>query len=155
MDTKIKAIPDGYHSITPYLIIDGASEAIAFYKKAFGAVEMLRIPGPDNKVGHAEIVVGNSRIMLADENPDMKSTSPKTLKGSPVTLLLYTEDVDAVFAQALAAGAKMTSPLQNMFYGDRSASVEDPFGHHWHLSTHIEDVSEEELNKRMAQLAKK
>lgn len=155
MNTKVKPIPDGYHSITPYLIINGASNAIEFYKKAFNAIEHLRIPGPDNKVGHAEISVGNSKIMMADESAAMNAFSPTTLGNSPVTLHFYTEDVDALFAQAVAAGAKVLRPVENMFYGDRAGSIEDPFGHKWYLSTHVEEVSEEELQKRMAALAKK
>lgn len=155
MNTKVKAIPEGYHSVTPYLVMKGAGNAIEFYKKAFNAVEHMRFPTPDNKVAHAELSMGNSRIMLADECAEMKAFSPETLGGCPISLMLYVENVDAVFAQAVAAGGKVARPLENMFYGDRSGSIEDPFGYKWHISTHIEDVSDEEIMKRMAALPKK
>lgn len=147
---KVKPIPEGYHSVTPYLIINGASDAIDFYKRAFGAIELFRMPQPDGKVGHAEIKIGNSHVMLADEHPTMGYKSPATLGGSPVSLMIYVEDVDNVFNQAIAAGGKEEKPLQNQFYGDRSGTLTDPFGHVWHISTHIEDVSPEEMDKRMA-----
>lgn len=147
---KVKPIPEGYHSVTPYLIINGASDAIDFYKRAFGAIELFRMPQPDGKVGHAEIKIGNSHVMLADEHPAMGYKSPATLGGSPVSLMIYVEDVDNVFNQAIAAGGKEEKPLQNQFYGDRSGTLTDPFGHVWHISTHIEDVSPEEMDKRMA-----
>ena len=146
----VKPIPDGYHTVTPYLIIAGAAAALEFYKKAFGARELFRHPGPDGKIGHAEIKIGDSPIMMADEFPQMGFKGPKSLGGSPVGILLYVPDVDAMFKQALDAGAKVLKPLQDMFYGDRSGSVEDPFGHVWTLSTHKEDVSPEDMQKRAA-----
>jgi PhnB protein len=149
MTGKVKAIPDGYHSVTPYLAIDGATDAIEFYKKAFGAKEIYRMPMPGGKIGHAELQIGDSRIMLADENPEMGGRSPKALGGSPVGLMIYLENVDQVFHQALAAGARVIRPLKDQFYGDRSGNLEDPFGHKWTLSTHIEDVAPEEMEKRM------
>jgi PhnB protein len=152
---KVKPVPDGYHSATPYLIVDGAARAIDFYKRAFDATELLRIPAPDDLVGHAEIKVGDSVIMLADEHPDMHARGPHQYGGSPVSILLYVDDVDALFKQAIAAGGTETRPVEDQFYGDRSGSLKDPFGHSWHLSTHTEDVSMEELNRRMAALAKK
>ena len=150
MTSAVKPIPDGYHTVTPYLIIKGAAGAIEFYKKAFGATELFRMTQPDGRVGHAEIKIGNSPIMLADEFPEMGARSPQSLGGSPVSILLYVEDVDALAGQAIAAGAKVTRPVKDQFYGDRSGSFEDPFGHHWHIATHKEDVSAEELEKRAA-----
>ena len=152
---KVKPVPDGYHSATPYLIVDGAARAIEFYKRAFDAKELLRIPAPGDLIGHAEIKVGDSVIMLADEPPDMHARGPQHYGGSPVSILLYVDDVDALFKQAIAAGGTETRPVKDQFYGDRSGSLTDPFGHCWHLSTHTEDVSMEELNRRMAALAKK
>ncbi len=149
MTTKARPIPEGYHSVTPYLAIDGAAEAIEFYKKAFGAKEIFRMPGPDGRIGHAEIQIGDSRVMLADENPEMGNQSPKSIGGSPVGFMVYVEDVDRVFQQALAAGAKVLRPLKDQFYGDRSGNLEDPFGHKWTLGTHIEDVAPDELERRM------
>lgn len=149
MAAKVKAIPDGYHSVTPYLIVDGGAEAIEFYKKAFGAKELNRMPAPNGRLGHAEIQVGNSRVMLADENPGIDARSPKSLGGTPVSLMIYVEDVDRVFQQAMAAGARILSPLKDQFYGDRSGNLEDPFGHKWTLATHIEDVAPDEMEKRM------
>ena len=133
---SVKSIPEGYHSITPYLAIAGAADAIAFYKKAFGATEVMRMAAPGGKVGHAEVEIGGSRIMVADEHPDMGFLSPKTIGGSPVGLHLYVEDVDAVTRQAVAAGAKELRPVKNQFYGDRTGTIEDPFGHVWHIATH-------------------
>jgi len=144
-----KAIPDGYHSVTPYLIINGASEAIAYYQKAFGATELFRMPAPEGKIGHAEIKIGDSPIMLADEYPEMGYKSPRTLGGSPVSIMIYVEDVDTVFDQAIAAGGKAQRPVKDQFYGDRSGTLEDPFGHVWHVATHKEDVTPEEMEKRM------
>ncbi len=144
----VKPIPEGYHSVTPYLIIKGAAGAIEFYKKAFGATELFRMAGPDGKIGHAEIKIGDSPIMLSDEWPEMKYVGPKSLGGSPVSILLYVNDVDAVFKQAIAAGAKEDKPVEDKFYGDRSGSLTDPFGHIWHVSTHKEDVSPEEMERR-------
>jgi PhnB protein len=149
MASKVKAIPDGYHSVTPYLAIDGASEAIDFYKRAFGAKELFRMPGPDGKVGHAEIQIGDSRVMLADENPEMEFRSPKSMGGTSTSLMIYVEDVDRIFQQAMTAGARMLRPVKDQFYGDRSGNLEDPFGHKWMLATHVEDVAPEEMEKRM------
>ena len=147
---NVKPIPDGYHSVTPYLIIKGASDAIDFYKKAFGATELFRMPAPGGKVGHAEIKIGDSPIMLADESPEMGHVGPTTLGGTPVSIMIYVEDVDTIFKQAIAAGGEQQKPLQDQFYGDRSGSLKDPFGHVWHVATHVEDVAPEEMEKRMA-----
>ncbi len=144
----VKPIPDGYHSVTPYLIIRGAADAIEFYQKAFGAKELFRFPTPDGKIGHAEIKIGDSPIMLADEYPSMGYNSPQALGGSPVSLMIYVEDVDTVFNQAVAAGATVKEAVSDKFYGDRIGSLTDPFGHVWHVSTHKEDVSVEEMQKR-------
>src|SRR4051812_13991809 len=145
---SVNPIPEGYHSVTPYLIIRGAAEAIEFYQKAFGATELFRFAAPGGKIGHAEIQIGNSRIMLADEYPDMGYNGPQTLGGSPVSLMIYVEDVDAVFQKAVDAGAIAKEALQDKFYGDRIGTVIDPFGHRWHLATHKEDVSVEEMQRR-------
>jgi PhnB protein len=145
-----KAIPDGYHSATPYLIVKGAADAIEFYRRAFGAVELFRMTGPDGGVGHAEIRIGDSVIMLADEHPDMGYRSPRSLGGSAVSIMLYVEDVDAVFARALAAGARAQRGVADQFYGDRNGTLEDPFGHVWTIATHVEDVPPEEMKRRMA-----
>jgi PhnB protein len=147
---NVKPIPDGYHSVTPYLIVKGAADAIEFYKTAFGATELFRMPAPGGKVGHAEIKIGDSPIMLADESPEMGHTSPTTLGGTPVTIMIYVEDVDAIFKQAIAAGGQEQKPVQDQFYGDRSGTLKDPFGHVWHVATHTEDVSPEEMEKRIA-----
>jgi PhnB protein len=147
---NVKPIPDGYHSVTPYLIIKGASDAIEFYKKAFGATELFRMPGPGGKIGHAEIKIGDSPIMLSDENPGLGYTSPTTLGGTPVSLMIYVDDVDTIFKQAIAAGGEQQKAVQDQFYGDRSGSLKDPFGHVWHVATHKEDVSPEEMEKRLA-----
>src|SRR4030095_16109766 len=144
----VKPIPEGYHSVTPYLIIEGAVEAIAFYAKAFGAKELFRFPTPDGKIGHAELKIGDSPIMLAYAYPAMGYNSPKSLGGSPVSLMIYVENVDTVFNQAVQAGATVKEALSDKFYGDRSGSLIDPFGHVWHVSTHKEDVSMEEMEKR-------
>jgi PhnB protein len=154
MASHVKPIPDGYRSITPYLIIDGAGAAIDFYKKILGASERMRIPGPDGKVGHAELLIGDSVIMLADEHPQMNALSPKTIGGTPVTIMLYVTDVDAIVAKAVEAGATLQRKVENQFYGDRSGSIKDPFGHVWHISTHIEDVSPEEMDRRLKAMAK-
>lgn len=143
-----KPIPDGYHSVTPYLIIQGAADALEFYKRAFGATELFRMPAPGGKIGHAEIKIGDSAIMLADEFPEMGARSPKSLGGAGVSLMIYVERVDEVFKQALKAGAKEVQPLENKFYGDRSGTLQDPFGHVWTISTHVEDVSTEEVRRR-------
>lgn len=150
MADKIKPIPEGYHTVTPYLIIRDASSAIDFYKRAFGAVEMLRFAGEGGKVGHAEIKIGDSPIMLADEHPEMKYLGPQSLGGSPISILLYVEDVDSFFARAVSAGAIVNRPIENKFYGDRSGSLEDPFGYIWHIATHTEDVTIEEMQRRAA-----
>jgi PhnB protein len=148
---KVKPIPDGYHTATPYLIIQGAAKALDFYKKAFSATETVRMADPKtNHIGHAEIKIGDSPIMLADEQPDMGFRSPKSLGGTPVSLMLYVEDVDAVAKQATAAGAKEIRPVQDQFYGDRSGTFEDPFGHVWTIATHKEDLTPEEIGKRAA-----
>ncbi len=150
----VKPIPDGYHAVTPYLIVKGAAQAIEFYKKAFGAVEIMRFPGPDGRVGHAEIQLGDSRVMLADEHPQMGAVSPQTVGGTPVGLCLYVKDVDAVAQQAVAAGAKVERPVQDQFYGDRSGTFADPFGHKWTVATHKEDVTPEEMQRRMQEMMK-
>jgi PhnB protein len=144
----VKPIPEGYHSVTPYLIVQGGAAAIEFYKKAFGAVELFRMPAPDGKIGHAEIKVGDSPIMLADEYPDMGYQGPASLGGSPVSLMIYVDDVDTVFNRAVEAGATVKEALADKFYGDRMGTVIDPFGHRWHLATHKEDVSPEEMERR-------
>jgi PhnB protein len=147
----VKPVPEGYHSATPYLVIDGAARAIEFYQKAFGAVEKFRMPDPKtNRIGHAEILIGNSHIMMADEFPEMGYKSPRSLGGTPVSILLYVPDVDATVERAVKLGAKIEKPVQNQFYGDRMGSIEDPFGHKWSIATHIEDVSPEEMQRRMA-----
>jgi PhnB protein len=150
MSNKAKPIPDGYHSVTPYLIINGAAAAIEFYKEAFGAVELFRMPQPDGKIGHAEIKIGDSPIMLADEFPEMGHVGPQSLGGSSVSLLIYVEDVDTVFKRALSAGASEQKAIEDKFYGDRMGSLVDPFGHVWHVGTHTEDISPEEMEKRAA-----
>jgi Uncharacterized protein conserved in bacteria len=149
-----KAVPEGYHTAIPYLIMDDATAAIEFYKLAFGATEVTRYDAPGGKIGHAEIRVGDSIIMLADEHPDMGYRSPHAVGGTTVSIMLYIDDVDAVFARAIAAGAKVMRPVQDQFYGDRSGTLEDPFGHMWALATHIEDLSHEEIMLR-AQTAMK
>jgi PhnB protein len=146
----VKPIPDGYHTVTPYLIVKGAAAAIDFYKRAFGAVELMRMESPDGRVGHAEIKIGDSPVMLADEHPEIGAMSPQTLGGSAVHLAVYITDVDARFKQAIAAGGKEARPVRDQFYGDRSGTLVDPFGHQWTLATHMEDVSHEEMCRRMA-----
>jgi PhnB protein len=146
---SVKRIPDGYHTATPYLICGGAAKALDFYKKAFGAKERMRHE-MGGRVGHAEIEIGDSVIMLADEFPEMGAKGPHTIGGSPVGICLYVENADAVFQRAIAAGAKEERPLKDQFYGDRSGSLIDPFGHKWTIATHIEDVTPEEMQKRMA-----
>ncbi|MGH2583838.1 MAG: VOC family protein [Dehalococcoidia bacterium] len=149
MATSVKPIPDGYHTVTPYMYIRGAAQAIDFYKRALSAEELFRMPGPDGTLGHAEIKIGDSVVMLADENPSMGIQSPQSLNGTSFSYLLYVEDVDAAFQRAVDAGATVTRPLENRFYGDRTGVIVDPFGHEWSLATHIEDVSPEEMEKRM------
>ena len=145
----VKPIPDGYHTATPYLIVHDGAAAIDFYKRAFGATALFHMNRPDGKLAHAEIRIGDSPIMLADEVPQMGLKSPRSLGGSPVGIMLYVVDVDARFKQALAAGAKEIRPVVDQFYGDRSGTLEDPFGHHWTISTHKEDLPPEEVERRM------
>lgn len=154
MTNKVPTTPIGYHSITPYLIVDDAAKAIEFYKQVFGATEAMRMEKPGGKIGHAELKIGDSKIMLADEYPEMKVRGPQAYGGSPVMIHLYIDNVDAVVGQALAHGAKIVRPVENMFYGDRSGTLVDPFGHTWDVSTHVEDVSPEEIEKRVAELCK-
>jgi len=148
MSKPVKPIPEGYHSITPYLVIRNATQAIEFYKRAFGAKELLRIPAPGNTIGHAEIKIGNSPLMLADPCSSMESKSPEDLGGSPVSILLYVEDVDSVYQRAISAGAEQVKEVKDQFYGDRCGSLRDPFGHVWHIATHKEDVYAQEMQKR-------
>jgi len=145
-----RPIPEGYHTITSYLIVTGAASAIEFYKHAFGAKEVMRIPHPDGRIGHAELQVGDSRLILADEFPEIGARSPMSLGGTPVSILLYVEDVDAVTTRALAAGAKLLRPVKDQFYGDRTGTLSDPFGHQWTIATHKEDLSLDEIKKRAA-----
>ena len=145
MNAKVNYIPAGYHTVTPYLIVNGVARAIDFYKQAFGATEVVRIAGPGGKIGHAEIKIGDSRIMLADEFPEMDARGPQTIGGTPVGLMLYFEDADAVTARAISAGAKVLRPVQDQFYGDRSGTIADPFGHKWTIATHTEDVPPDSL----------
>jgi PhnB protein len=153
--TEVKKIPTGYHTATPYLVVADAARAIDFYKRAFGATELARMETPQGKIGHAELKIGDSIIMLSDEI--MGNRSPQTLGGSPVSIFLYVEDVDSVFNQAVDAGAKSDMPPTNMFWGDRYGKLTDPFGHLWGVGTHVEDVAPEEMRQRaqtaMAQMA--
>ena len=146
----VRPIPDGYHSVTPYLILNSASDAIAFYKKALGADEVMRMDDPAGKIHHAEISIGGSRIMLADEHPDIQALSPKTIGGSPVSMHVYVEDVDALMERAVSAGAKLIRPVADQFYGDRVGGIEDPFGYRWFIATHKEDLSMDEIRRRAA-----
>ncbi|MGA9641302.1 MAG: VOC family protein [Terriglobales bacterium] len=150
--SNVSPIPKGYNSITPYLVIKGAAQAIEYYKKVFGATEIMRMPGPDGRIGHAELKIGDSVIMLADENPQMGATSATTIGNSPVSLLLYVPDVDRVVEKALAEGGKSIKPVQDQFYGDRSGFIQDPFGHFWGVATHVEDVSPQEMQERMKKM---
>ena len=152
INSTVKAIPDWMHSVTPYLTCDGASEAIAFYKEAFGAIERDRVPDKTGKIMNATLMIGNSAIMVMDEYPEMKALGPKSLKGSPVTIHLQVEDTDAVVAQAVAAGATVTMPAADMFWGDRYAVLVDPFGHVWSVGTHTRDVSPEEMQTGAADM---
>ena len=145
---SVKPIPDGYHSVTPYLICQGAAAAIDYYIQAFGAVELFRLPAPDGRIMHAEIKIGDSPVMLTDEMPEMRFFGPHTLKGTPVSLMIYVADVDAVFARALTAGVTVMRPIQDQFYGDRSGTLIDPFGHVWTIATHKEDLTPEEIARR-------
>ena len=149
MSGKANPIPEGYHSVTPYLCVNDAARAIEFYKEAFGATEIMRMEAPGGKIGHAEVKIGDSFVMLADEFPEMNFRSPQTLGGVSAHFMIYDEDVDALVERAVAAGAKLTRPVKDQFYGDRSGGVEDPFGHHWYIATHKEDLSPEEIKRRM------
>ena len=152
MKTPLKPVPDGFHTATPYLIITNAAKAIDFYKEVFEATELSRLATPDGKVGHAEIRIGDSRLMLADEFSEWDARSPQAIGGSAVFIMLYVEDVDAVVSRAVAAGAKLFKPVEDQFYGDRSGSLTDPFGHKWTIATHVEDVPPEEMKKRASAL---
>jgi PhnB protein len=148
-----KPIPQGMHSVTPHLVCAGAADAIEFYKKAFGAVEAARLPGSNGKLMHAAIRIGDSTVMLADEMPEWGSVGPKSLKGSPVTIHLYVEDADKFVERAVKAGAKVTMPVSEQFWGDRYGKIEDPFGHHWSVGTHVRDVSPEEIQQAMKKMS--
>jgi PhnB protein len=150
MTMTVKPIPEGYHSVTPYLIFSGASDAIAFYKKALGAEEVTRMDGPGGRIHHAEIKIGDSHIMLADEHPEIGALSPKTIGGSPVSIHLYVADVDAAVERAVAAGAKLVRPVADQFYGDRTGGIEDPFGYRWFIATRKEDLTMDEIRRRAA-----
>ena len=152
MVSKVKPVPDGYNTVTPYLIVDNAAAAIEFYKNGFGAMELFRIPAPGDKVGHAEIRIGNSVVMLADEHPEVGARGPRSVGGSPVSIVVYVDDVDSVAKRLQSAGAKVVRPVENQFYGDRAGTFEDPFGHQWHVHTHVEDVSPDEMQKRAASM---
>jgi PhnB protein len=147
--SKVPYIPEGYNTVTPYLVIKGAAQAIEYYKKVFGATVVVRMDGPGGRVQHAELQIGDSRIMLADENPSMGATSATTIGNSPVSLYLYLPDVDKVVDKAVAEGAKILKPVQDQFYGDRSGFLQDPFGHFWGIATHIEEVSPQQMKERM------
>lgn len=155
MADAVMSCPPGYAGATPYLIVDDGAAALAFYQAGFGAEELFRIAAPGGKIGHAEIRLAGGIVMLADESPDCHALSPKTIGGSPVSFVLYVEDVDAAFARAVAAGASIERAVEDKFYGDRTGSVKDPFGHVWHLSTHVEDVAPDELERRVAALMAK
>ena len=148
-----KPIPEGYHSVTPYLIVDDAKKAIDFYTRALGATEKFRMPMGD-RIGHAELLIGDSHIMLADEFPDMGHRGPKALGGTPVSLMVYVDDVDSAFKRAIDAGAKQQRPVENQFWGDRMGSLVDPFGHQWSLATHVEEVPADEIQRRMQEFSK-
>ena len=144
----VKSVPDGYHTVTPYLIVRGAAKAIDYYKAAFGAAELMRMADPSGKVMHAEVRIGDSLVMLADEHPEFGAVGPQTIGGTPVGLAIYVPDVDAVFGRAVAAGGTVERPVKDQFYGDRTGTLVDPFGHKWTIATHVEDVSPEEMAKR-------
>ena len=152
---NVKRVPDGMHTVTPHLVCAGAADAIEFYKKAFNAVEEVRLPGPQGRLMHAMIRIEGSAVMLVDEMPEWGALGPKFLKGSPVTIHLYVEDVDTFVQRAVNAGAKVTMPPADMFWGDRYAKVEDPFGHHWSVATHVRDVAPEEMQQAMQQMSNK
>jgi PhnB protein len=149
--SDVSTAPEGYPKVCPYLHVDGAGRAIDFYREIFGAVERLRMNGPDGRVGHAELVLGDSVVMLADEYPELGVRGPKSIGGSPVVLSIYVDDVDATVGRAAAAGATVTRPIEDKFYGDRVGQIEDPFGHVWSVQTHIEDVSAAEMERRAGQ----
>ena len=149
----VEPIPEGYPRVTPYLIVDGAAKAIDFFVAVLGASERMRMDGPGGKVGHAELEIGDSVVMLADEHPEVGAQGPKSVGGTPVSMHVYVEDADGVFERAIEAGAKELRPVEDKFYGDRSGSFEDPFGHHWHVATQVEDVPSEEMSKRAAEVA--
>ncbi len=148
--SPVKPIPDGYPRVSPYLCVNGGTAALEFYKSVFGATERMRMPAPDGRIGHAELQFGDSVIMLADEYPEMDIRSPRAIGGTPVTISVYVEDVDAVFNRAVAAGAKSVRAVETQFYGDRSGQFEDPFGHRWSVATHVEDVAPDEMERRAA-----
>lgn len=150
--SDVQPIPAGYHSVTPYLIIKNAAEALEFYKRAFGATEALRLEAPDGSIAHAEVMIGDSHVMLGEQNEDMGFLGPKAIGGTPVSLLIYVENVDELFARAVKAGAKELQPVTDQFYGDRSGRIEDPFGHLWSIATHIEDLTQEEIDRRFADI---
>ncbi|GAO05237.1 VOC family protein [Anaeromyxobacter sp. PSR-1] len=152
MSAAVNHVPDAYHALTPYLVMKEAGRAIEFYKQIFGAVETMRLPGPEGRVGHAELKIGDSPFMLADEHPEMGALGPKSIGGTAVGLVVYVPDVDATVAHAVAAGATLKGAVEDKFYGDRMGSIVDPFGHLWHVGTHKEDVSPEEMQRRMAAL---
>jgi PhnB protein len=149
---SVSPVPAGYHSVTPYLIIDGAARALPWYVQVFGAREVMRLSAPQGKIGHAEIEIGDSHVMIADESAESQARGPASFGGSPVSLHVYVPDVDAIVARAVAAGAEVKSPVQDKFYGDRMGTLLDPFGHTWHISTHIEDVAPDEIERRLAAL---
>ena len=151
----VRPIPDGYQAVTPYLIVDGAAQALEFYKQVFGATERMRMAAPNGRIGHAEMRIGDSAVMLADEVPDMGYRGPKAYGGSALSLMLYVDDVDATFRRALAAGAIERRAVQNQFYGDRSGTLEDPFGHTWTVSTHVEDIAPDEMARRSEEAMQK
>jgi PhnB protein len=150
MTSKVKPTPDGYHSVTPYLIFSDAAGAIAFYKQALGASEVMRLDAPGGRIGHAELQIGDSRVMLADEHPELGALSPKTIGGSPISIHLYVGDADAAVARAVAAGATLIRPVTDQFYGDRSGGILDPFGYRWYIATHKEDLTMDEIRRRAA-----
>ena len=148
----VKPIPEGYPRVSPYLVVDGAQKAIEFYTTVLGFTERMRMPGPDGRIGHAELQLGDSVVMLADEFPDAGAKGPSAYGGSPVSLTVYVEDVDATFERAAEAGGTVVRPLENKFYGDRAATFDDPFGHRWTINSHVEDVSPEEMGRRAAEI---
>jgi len=152
---KVQPVPKGYHAVTAYLSVENAAQALDYYKRAFGAKELLRMPMPDGKVGHAEIMIGDSHVMLADEMPSMGFVGPHSRGGTTVQLHLYVRDVDGIVQKAVAAGGKLTRPVEDKFYGDRAGTVEDPYGHVWYIATHTEDVPPKEMKRRMEEMAKK